>query len=242
MNEDGEAAIPARGWLLVCGALAAGSIVTWWLPTALLDWQPARSLDDPWRFVTAAWVHWHEWHLAANLAGCAMVAWLGVAARLPNAAAWALAAAWPLTHAGLLLQPALAHYGGASGVQHAAAAVAACWLMAEGRGGEPTSSSARRRARFIGIAIAAGLIAKVLLEKPWSGPLAAEPAWGIAVAVAAVVLTASALAPVASSDDASGASTIRHVCNSDRVYVVDQTPAALREYSLAPFTQTRTFN
>ncbi|MFO1268447.1 MAG: hypothetical protein U1F67_17790 [Rubrivivax sp.] len=147
--------------------------------------QPARALDDPWRFVTAAWVHWHEWHLAANLAGCAVVAWLGVAARLPNAAAWAFAAAWPLTHAGLLLQPALAHYGGASGVLHAAVAVGACWLMAEGRGGEVASSSGGRRARFIGIAIAGGLVAKVLLEKPWSGPLEAEPAWGIAVAVAA---------------------------------------------------------
>ncbi|MFO1288724.1 MAG: hypothetical protein U1F49_20800 [Rubrivivax sp.] len=150
--------------------------MTWWLPTALLDWQPARALDDPWRFVTAAWVHWHRWHLAANLAGCAVVAWLGVAARLPNAAAWAFAAAWPLTHAGLLLQPALAHYGGASGVLHAAVAVAACWLMAEGRGGEAASSSGGRRARFIGIAIAGGLVAKVLLEKPWTGPLAAEPA------------------------------------------------------------------
>ncbi|MBL8289320.1 MAG: rhombosortase [Rubrivivax sp.] len=182
-GDDGQAPFVARGWLLVCGALAGGSAAAWWLPSALLDWQPAHALDQPWRFVTAAWVHWHEQHLLANLAGCAVVAWLGVAARLPSAAAGALAAAWPLTHAGLLLQPALAHYGGASGVLHAAAAVAACWLVVGRRNGALAGSG--RRARLIGVAIAAGLVAKVLLEKPWGGPLAAEPAWGIAVAVAA---------------------------------------------------------
>lgn len=175
----GAAAAGAAG-----AALAGGSLAAWWLPTALLDWQPARAMDDPWRFVTAAWVHWHELHLAANLAGCAVVAWLGVAARLPARAAWALVVAWPLTHAGLLLQPALAHYGGASGVLHAAVAVAACWLIASGRGDAPPEGR-HRRARWIGVAIAFGLIAKVLFERPWSGPFAGEQAWGIAVAVSA---------------------------------------------------------
>lgn len=54
--------------------------------------------------------------------------------------------------------------------------------------------------------------------------------------------TGGGYAQLVSNNGASGASAIRHVCNSDRVYIVDQTPATLREYSLGPFTQTRTFN
>ncbi|MFO0556541.1 MAG: hypothetical protein U0269_00850 [Polyangiales bacterium] len=54
--------------------------------------------------------------------------------------------------------------------------------------------------------------------------------------------TGGGYAQLVSNNGASGASVIRHVCNSDRVYIVDQTPATLREYSLAPFIQTRTFN
>ena len=165
-----------RPWLALCGVLAGGSVLAWWAPAALLDWQPSLAAGEPWRFVTAAWVHWSTWHLAANLAGIAVVALLGEMARLRWPAALALALAWPLTHAGLAWQPALAHYGGASGVLHAAVAVAACWLMLD-RGGD-----AAKRARAIGAAIAAGLTLKVLLEEPWAGPLAPSPAWDIAVA------------------------------------------------------------
>ncbi len=167
------AAEEARGWLALCGLLAGGSVLGWWAPTALLDWQPARAAGEPWRFFTAAWVHWSEWHLTANLIGIGIVALLGAVARLPWRAALALALAWPITHAGLLWQPALAHYGGASGVLHAAVAVAACWLLIEGPG---------RRVRTIGVAIGAGLTIKVLLERPWAGPLASSLAWDIAVA------------------------------------------------------------
>ncbi len=162
----------SRAWLTVCGVLAAGSAIAWFVPAVLLDWQPALAWREPWRLVTAAFVHWSPLHLAANLAGAAVVAALGVAARLPAPAALALAAAWPLTHAGLLLQPALAHYGGASGVLHAAVAVAACWLVARERG----------MPRRIGAVIAVGLTLKVLLEEPWAGPLAHPRGWDIAVA------------------------------------------------------------
>ncbi|MBL8326907.1 MAG: rhombosortase [Rubrivivax sp.] len=152
--------------------LAAGSVIAWWLPAAALDWQPEAALAQPWRLVTAAWVHWSPLHLGANLAAAVVVAALGCAARLPAAAALAWALAWPLTHAGLWAQPALARYGGASGVLHAAVAVAACWLVATRRG----------PARGVGGAIAAGLAAKVLLEQPWRGPLAHAAGWDIAVA------------------------------------------------------------
>ena len=167
-------------WACVCGMLAAGSVIAWWLPTPWLDWQPALAWAEPWRWVSAAWVHWSPLHLGANLLAVAVVAALGGVARLPAAAALAVVLAWPLTHLGLLMQPALAHYGGASGVVHAAVAAAACWLVAggfshkEGRGGA--------RTRTIGVAIAAGLAVKVLLEAPWAGPLAYPRGWDIATA------------------------------------------------------------
>lgn len=185
---------PGAAWLALCAMLGGGSLLAWWAPASLLDWQPGRAATEPWRFVTAAWVHWSGWHLAANLAGTAVVAALGVAARLPARAAAALALAWPLTQAGLWSEPALAHYGGASGVLHAAVAVAACWLIAGARGGcdpgavaqrgAPLQSPAapvRRSMQLIGAGIAGGLALKVLLEEPWAGPLAAR-AWDIAVA------------------------------------------------------------
>ena len=165
-------------------------MLAWWLPASLLDWQPGRAAAEPWRFVTAAWVHWSGWHLAANLAGTVVVGLLGVVARLPARASLALALAWPLTHAGLWSQPSLAHYGGASGVLHAAVAVAACWLMA-GAAGTGDAPGARR----IGAGIAAGLLVKVLLEVPWAGPIGSSRAWDIAVAP--VAHASGALAGVA---------------------------------------------
>jgi len=170
--------IGARAWLAVCAGLAAGSLVAWWLPSAWLDWQPARAASEPWRLVTAAWVHWSDMHLLANLAGAAVVAALGVVARLPARAALALAFAWPATHAALWIEPALAHYGGASGVLHAAVAVVACWLVFGGEGRDVHD----RLARWIGAAIGLGLVVKIGLEAPWAGPLAAGArTWDIAV-------------------------------------------------------------
>ncbi|MCW5635360.1 MAG: rhombosortase [Rubrivivax sp.] len=167
---------------MVCAVLAGGSVAAWWAPAALLDWQPARAVGEPWRFVTAAFVHWSPAHLVANLAGVGVVALLGRIGALPARAACALVVAWPLTHAGLWLEPALAHYGGASGVLHAAVAVAAVSLLARGFGEAAPGPRAQRHARRIGAAIAAGLAAKVLLERPWAGGLVAMPQWSIAVA------------------------------------------------------------
>jgi rhomboid family GlyGly-CTERM serine protease len=174
--------VVSPAWLAVCILLAAGSLVAWLAPAAWLDWQPALAAREPWRALSAAWVHWSAWHLGTNLAGLGVVAALGFVARLPAGAAAAWAAAWPLTHLGLLVQPALAHYGGASGVLHAAVAVAAIWIAAEERG----------RARAIGIAIAAGLVAKILLEEPWAGPLV-HPR-GADIAVAPIAHASGALA------------------------------------------------
>jgi rhomboid family GlyGly-CTERM serine protease len=151
----------------MAAVLAAGSVLALALPSPLLDWQPERFTAEPWRAFSAAFVHWSLFHLGANLLGVVVVAALGLAAHLPRAAALAWAAAWPLTHLPLLLQPALAHYGGLSGVLHAGVAVAALWLVACHDGPR----------RGLGAAIGAGLLVKLLMEAPWGPPL--RPAEGL---------------------------------------------------------------
>lgn len=175
MTTDGPApAEPAapRWWWRLAAAWGGAALLAWWLPAPLLDWQPALALREPWRAFTGAFVHWSALHLGANLAGLTVVAALGLAARLPRRAAWAWAAAWPLTQTGLLLQPALAHYGGLSGVLHAGVAVAVVWLMVDANG-------PRRR---IGVALGLGLLAKLALEEPWGAPLRQGGGWDIATA------------------------------------------------------------
>lgn len=149
-----------------------GALVAWPLPAALLDWQPGLASTEPWRAFSAAFVHWSTQHLAANLGAAALLLALGWAARLPRAAALAWLAAWPLTHLGLLLKPELAHYGGLSGVLHAALAVAASWLLVRSRGAR----------RAIGAALALGLVVKVMAERPFGEPLRQAAGWDIALA------------------------------------------------------------
>ena len=111
-----------------------------------------------------------------NLAGCALIALLGWrAAMTPRAvAAWALA--WPLTQFGLWLQPALNHYGGLSGVLHAAAAIIGCHLLAQ---------PGEARPRAIGALLVVGLAAKIVLEAPWSSALRTVEGWDFPLAPAA---------------------------------------------------------
>jgi rhomboid family GlyGly-CTERM serine protease len=163
---------PGRAWLALVAALALGAVVAWLLPPPAIDWQPARALREPWRWWSAAFVHYSGLHLGANLAGCALVGALGHAARLPGRVAVAWALAWPLTHLGLLLQPELLHYGGLSGVLHAGVAAVAVHLLIAG-------TLARRR---IAIAIALVLAIKLIGEAPWQGALRHPAGWDIAVA------------------------------------------------------------
>jgi rhomboid family GlyGly-CTERM serine protease len=168
----------ARGWLALASVLALGSVAATLaidlelVRSTALDWQPWRASVDPWRALSAAFVHHSTLHLGANLAGTVLVAALGVVGRVPPAAAWAWLAAWPLTQIGLLLRPDLAHYGGLSGVLHAGVAIVALQLALEARGPR----------RAIGFALGAGLVLKALLEAPW-GPALRHPAgWDIATA------------------------------------------------------------
>ena len=199
---------PGRLWLALGAVAAAGAVLAWGLPATWLDWQPQRASSQPWRAWSAAWVHWSPLHLAANLAGVAVLAALGWVAQLPRAAALAWAGAWPLTQLGLALRPDLAHYGGLSGVLHAGVAVAALWLVLGGPGNalRPTGTAAttsvpacsvapspstqgpgsrerpRQRQRVIGAAIGLGLALKLLLEAPWGPALRHPEDWDIAIA------------------------------------------------------------
>jgi len=162
---------PARHWLRLCAALGALSLLAGALPTGLLDWQPGLAAAQPWRAVTAAFVHWTPLHLAANLAGCAVLGLLGWRARLGARAALAGLLALPLVQLGLLLWPALQRYGGLSGELHALAAIAALALLAR-----------QGRERLIGGAIGLGLLIKLLLEDPLGAPLRLTPGFDFPVA------------------------------------------------------------
>jgi len=161
-----------RAWIALAGLLGLGSLLAWAIDPAAIDWQPARIAGQPWRALSAAWVHYSALHLGANFAGLVLVALLGWFARVPwpSAAAWLIA--WPLTQLGLLARPDLLHYGGLSGVLHAGVACVAWQLIAREHG--------RRRA--IGVLTLALVAIKVASESPW-GPALRHPAgWDIATA------------------------------------------------------------
>lgn len=162
---------------MVAAAGLLGAVLCWPLPAAWLDWQPVLAASQPWRAVSAAWVHWSAQHLAANAVGVLLVGALGHVARLPTRAALAWLLAWPLTQLGLLLRPELAHYGGLSGVLHAGVAVAALWLVWHKPG-----PGFDRKQRWIGACIAIGLVTKLLLEAPWGPALRHSSEWDIAIA------------------------------------------------------------
>jgi len=167
---------PWAHWAGLCLAAAAGALAAWPADPAWLRWQPELAWAQPWRWLTAAWVHLSGQHLAGNLAATLVVAVFGTAAGCGRRAASAWALAWPLTHLGLLAWPGLLRYGGLSGVLHAAVAVAVWQLLRD---------PARCR-RAIGAAVGAMVLAKLLLEAAWQGPpLRQLDGWDIAIAPAA---------------------------------------------------------
>jgi rhomboid family GlyGly-CTERM serine protease len=157
-------------------ALAAGLFVLalggWWLPHDAIDWQPALAWREPWRAFSAVGVHYNLAHLLGNLGGLLLTGLFGWVARSPARIAAAWGVAWPLTQLGLLLKPALTHYGGLSGVLHAGVAAAATGLLM-------TGSKAQRA---MGGLVLAGLAIKVWSESPWGDALRQSQQLGIAVA------------------------------------------------------------
>ena len=199
--------VGGAAWVLVSAALCLASLVVMAIcarsgsaPAATplenaLDWQPALGWREPWRLWTCAWVHGSAAHLGVNLAGGAVVAFVGWRARLPPAAAGAWLLAWPGTHAlmaaigGARLASAMPHYFGLSGVLHAGVIVLALWLAgapARARASAPAALGeaplAMTHERWIGAAIAVGTLVKVVLEAPWD--LAPRPSEALGIAVA----------------------------------------------------------
>lgn len=177
MTTAGASAV-ARPWVLLAAALALAALCTaalgWAAPgaRAVFDWQHALAWQQPWRWWTAAVVHLGLLHLLANVLGCGVLAFAGMSARLPRRAAIAWAMAWPLSHLALLASPGVQRYAGLSGVLHAGVAVLAVELIVARRG----------RDRRIGLALAAGLALKLLLEQAWVTPVSLGGAWPFPVA------------------------------------------------------------
>jgi rhomboid family GlyGly-CTERM serine protease len=171
-----------RAWWALSALLAGGALLGWQLEPTLWNWRPDLALQQPWRWWTAALVHLSAWHLAANLAGLALVAALGRYGGADRADALAWAIAWPLTHLALLLQPSLHAYGGLSGVLHAGVVIIGVRLALHARG----------PIRITGLALLAGVALKLLLETPWQGPLRHSPEWDFAVAPGAHLAGAGA--------------------------------------------------
>ena len=147
-----------KTWLAMCAWPALCSLVASALHPTDWDWQPALAASEPWRWWSAAFVHWSAAHLAANLVALALVATLGAVATVPLVITLAWLASWPLLHLGLLVQPELAHYGGLSGLVHSGVAVVAVFVAV-------TEGGARRA---IGVAMLVGLAIKITLEAPWA--------------------------------------------------------------------------
>lgn len=179
LDRDGTAG--SGVWLALCALLASGAIAGFFWAPAALDGQPDRWLREPWRLWTAVWVHWTPLHLAANVAGTAVLALYGRAAALARGPALCGFIAWPLTHVLLALwgTPGLMHYGGLSGVLHAGVALVSTALLLR-RGPQ-------RLPRAVGAAVWAGLLLKLGSEAAWWPGLmpGGAPAWDVAVATRA---------------------------------------------------------
>jgi rhomboid family GlyGly-CTERM serine protease len=161
-----------KTWLALTAIFMLTSLVAWPLNHQAIDWQPSLAFTQPWRAFSAAFVHYSPMHLGANLVGAVLVGLFGWAAQAPRHMAIAWLISWPFTQFGLLVQPELLHYGGLSGVLHAGVFIVCVQLMFAG-------TSTQRR---VGAATLLVVIAKVLLEAPWTGPLSHPAEWDIAVA------------------------------------------------------------
>jgi len=163
---------PGWAWFAVASTLALGTVLAWGRPPDAIDWQPALAWRQPWRAWSAVFVHYSGLHLLGNAAGLSLVTAFGLAARAPLRLAMAWAVAWPLTQFGLLTQPALAHYGGLSGVVHAGVAIVITHVLITGTRGQ----------RLVVATVLAGLLAKIATETPWRAPVQHLEGWDIGIA------------------------------------------------------------
>jgi rhomboid family GlyGly-CTERM serine protease len=165
---------PGAAWCAVALTLLVGSLLSFALHAAsLLEWQPSLAASQPWRWWSAAFVHYSTLHLVGNLTGLALTAAFGWVTRMPlrNALAWL--ASWPLTHLAFLWWvPDLLHYGGLSGVVHAGVAIVITQVLISGTRGQ----------RLVVATVLAGLVAKIATETPWGPAVQRHEGWDIGIA------------------------------------------------------------
>lgn len=165
---------PGAAWCGVALLLLAGTLVSLALSaTRTLEWQPEQAASQPWRWWSAAFVHYSSLHLIGNLTGLTLTAAFGWVSRVPPRAALAWFMAWPLTHLAFLWAvPELKHYGGLSGVVHAGVAIVLAHLLITGTRGQ----------RAVAATVLAGLLAKIATETPWREAVQRHDGWDIGIA------------------------------------------------------------
>lgn len=164
----------AWAWPALALGLLLLSLLLTGAPRGALEWQARLSWHEPWRWWTAPLVHLSTTHLAANAAGALVLGLFGRAAGCGPRETLAWAAAWPLTQLLLVLDPRLEQAAGLSGVLHAGVAVAALHLVLGARGA----------ARWLGVAVWAGLLLKLLGETAWQSPVVPSAGTDFPIAVA----------------------------------------------------------
>lgn len=122
-----------------------------------------------WAAITPAWVHASAAHLLGNLAAAGLIGVLGLILRADPADAMAWLLAWPLVHLGLMLDPRLDWYVGASGVLHAGVAILAVTAW-------------RTLGRTASLVFMAALLIKVCLDVSAGFPLVEHSRLGIRIA------------------------------------------------------------
>ena len=151
-------------------------------PPHALDWQPSLAWQQPWRWWSAACVHWSALHLVSQPARAGGRRRFRLAARAAAGRGGGLARRLAADAPRAAAAPRLLHYGGLSGVLHAGVVVAACWLAVRATG----PRAGHRRGGGGGPAV------KVLTEAPWGPTLRMAPGWDIAIAPLAHVSGAAA--------------------------------------------------
>ena len=165
---------PGAAWCAVALSLLIGSLLSFALhAAAALEWQPSLAATQPWRWWSAAFVHYSNLHVIGNLAGLALTAAFGWVTRMPPRAALAWFTAWPLTHLAFLwLVPDLLHYGGLSGVVHAGVAIVITEVLITGTRGQ----------RAVVGTVLVGLLTKIATETPWGDAVQRHEGWDIGIA------------------------------------------------------------
>lgn len=144
------------------GQVSLDAVSTDWTPQAQAwvlhpsaGWKQA-----PWVWWTAAWVHGSVQHLGRNLFALLLLGIIAQASHATRRSALSWLMAWPMTHLGMLLQPALlGSYCGMSGVLHAGITILCIQHI--------TTDHRFPTRRVFGLVLLLALSTKIIMENPW---------------------------------------------------------------------------